>query len=144
MAAVNANVLRRLVEGADGIRGKDLFYEVRDEQLRSVPNRPESGEFVVVRTEFHGLGMRGTAKLGIQPPSEIPGKADAAFTTQSAFEKFVLPYYVRTRSIDELRLMLDRFYAPTVICAYHLPSSEIDTEDGTIFLLHANGDRELI
>ena len=90
--------------------------------------------------------MAGTAKLSVTPGDFPPAPpfVDAAFTTQSAFEKFVLPYYCRTRSMDELNDMANRFFKKTVVCAYHLPSSAIDESDGTLFLLHANGDKELI
>ena len=140
MAPLNANELRRVVEGADGIRGKNLIYAVDDERLKLVANPSRPGTFIVVRTDLKGEGgLNGTAKLGLTP-GKIPPQADAAFTTQSAFEKFVLPYYVRTRSIDELQDMAKRFYKETVICAFHLPSSEIDETEDDIFLLHRNGD----
>jgi len=146
---LTANELRRLVEGADGTRDVELTYAVENDGLRRLkPDRtePEVGKFIKVSTPFNGKGLRGTKQLTLTNgniPKNIPPGADAAFTTQSAFEKFVLPYYVRTRTIKELNNMAERFYKDGVICAYHDPSSEIDTiADGDIILLHADGRTE--
>lgn len=141
MAMQNANELRRLVEGADGIRGRDLTYAVQGERLEPVDSRTQPGNFIKVFTDFHGDGMRGAVNL-LLSRGNIPPTADAAFTTQSAFEKFVLPYYVRTRSIKELNQMAESFYKSGVLCAYHDPSSEIITVEGDIFLLHESGVSE--
>jgi hypothetical protein len=137
---MNANELRRAVEGADGTRGEDVHFTVENERLKRVPSPTEPGTFIVVRTDLKGDGgLNGSARLKVVPgtDTEIPEKADAVFTSQSAFEKFVLPYYVRTRSIEELQDLVGRFYKRTVKCAFHLPSSEIDEPD--LFLLHQNG-----
>ena len=146
---LTANELRRLVEGADGRRDKELTYAVENDGLRLLDDtrtQPDEGKFIKVFTDFNGPGLRGTKQLTLTNGNivnNIPPGADAAFTTQSAFEKFVLPYYVRTRNIKELNQMADRFYKSGVICAYHDPSSEIDTIiNGDIFLLHADGTVE--
>lgn len=141
----NANDLRRFAEAADSIRGKDFFVVVKNGQLEvSGSAAREEGASVAVRTDLRGEGgLNGTTKLSVTP-GEIPDVADAVFNTQAAFEKFVLPYYVRTRNIDELNAMVERFYKKTVKCAYHDPSSETRPGGGDIFLLHEDGRRELI
>ncbi len=138
-----ANELRRLVEGLDGTRGEDLFLALKDGRLVLETNRPESGAFFIVRTEFSGGdGLRGTETLSVTN-RDIPITADAAFTTQSAFEKFVLPYYVRTRTPKELQAMKDTAYQDDVGAVFHEPSSETGTTLG-LSVVKKNGDIEPI
>ena len=138
-----ANELRRLVEGLDGIRGKDLFVALKNGRLVLETERPTSGAFLIVRTEFSGGdGLRGTEALSVTN-GNIPREADAAFTTQSAYEKFVLPYYARTRTPTELQAMKDTAYADDVGAIYHEPSSETRTTLG-LFVVKKNGDIEPI
>lgn len=137
-----ANRLRRLAERLDGTRETDLFVETRDLAVSLIrPPRPHFD----ARTLWHGDGLRGTEKLSVTKGT-IPDTADAAFTTQSAFEKFVLPYYVRISTIDDLMGMLGTFYAADVICAYHDPSSETSTVpiDSGIVLLGKDGRKTFI
>ena len=139
MAVLNANNLRRVAEAVDSIRGKPFFLAVQNDQLVVEANEPAPGTFVRVRTDLRGEGgLSGTAILSATSV-RIPPEADAVFTTQAAFEKFVLPYYVRTRNIDELQDMVERFYKKRVTCAYHDPSSETRPGGGDIFLLHQDG-----
>ncbi len=118
-----ANDLRRFAEAADGTRDKELFFVIENGSFKQVERAPESGEYLTVKTEWKTGGLRGTNKLQIVG-GEILDKADAAFTSQSSLEKFVLPYYARSRSINELMVSMGKFYADDVICVYHEPGSD--------------------
>lgn len=51
-------------------------------------------------------------------------KCDAVFTTLSAVEKFLVPYYSRMRPLDRVLQMRDKFEGSKAsLLAFHLPSS---------------------
>ncbi len=57
-------------------------------------------------------------------------KADAAFWTESAIEKFMLPYYQRTLSPAAFQLLADAYYvedtADPILAFIHYPTSDYD------------------
>ena len=141
---LTANDLRRLAEGADGTRDKDLYFGVQNDSISRLPVKPPTGTYVTVHTGWNGPGLRGTEKVSVTN-CNVPDTADAAFTSQSAFEKFALPYYVRTKSIAELKDMLDKFYEEGVVCVYHEPSSESGAaKKSGLHILKADGSDSLI
>jgi hypothetical protein len=140
----DANEVRKLAEAADGTRGRDVFFVVDGDELKPATSRPGPGKGITVNTEFHGPGLRGAESLTVTHGT-IPPNADAAFTSQSAFEKFVLPYYIRTRSVDELKEMLTKAYAEGITCAFHDPDSETGTTGGTgLGLIKTDGTIDFI
>ena len=88
-----------------------------------------------VRTKLEGeQGLRGSGEIGITYNGKhIPvGQADAAFFTQSAVEKFVLPYYTRMKTPGQITALRTKLYAAEVVVALHDPPSimrGIDEED---------------
>ena len=140
--AHDANEVRRMAEAADGTREQDVYFTVVGDELSRTPTKPPAGKGITVKTTWHGPGLRGAASLSVSK-GEIPPGADAAFTTQSAFEKFVLAYYIRSKTLDELRTMMDRAYTQGVTAAFHDPSSETDTTSG-FGIVRADGTVEFI
>jgi hypothetical protein len=133
---ISATDLRLIAESADGTRGQDVYLEATPGTIRRI-QKPSAGKpavgksTVVVRTNWHGAGLRATGKISVTGCSKpVPSRADAVFTSQSSFEKFALPYYVRTKTLPELKKMLNKFYKRGVVCIYHEPESDSGTGGG--------------
>jgi hypothetical protein len=121
-----ANDLRQLAEEADGTRAKDLYIVIRKGELDLQTEKPAAGEaFVKVHTGWRRGGLRATAQLRVVKV-DIPKTADAVFSSQSAIEKFVIPYYSRSRTPTELQELLRKLYRQGKVAAFHLPGSIID------------------
>ena len=131
---ITANDLRWLAEKADGLREQHLALVTNDDGKLDVIKRDQlkPGQPVIldVETPDEGPGIPGDAKIRIEHRGVMYGagttldQADAVFVTQSAVEKFVLPYYMRFKSgaqVQALQNML--FRDPLVICAPHIPPS---------------------
>lgn len=56
---------------------------------------------------------------------------DAIFWSESAFDKFVAPYYVQVGDLYQAMLIRAMFLDPAVIAAIHIPGSEIIEGDGS-------------
>jgi len=110
LTTVTANDLRLAAEKADGFRGIPMALVPDEKRGVTVVTEEEakSGDkeiLVEILTPFEGGGVRGDAKVKLlhdnklYPTPEKPdtplASADAVFVTQSAVEKFVLPYYIR-------------------------------------------------
>ncbi|MEO7366877.1 MAG: hypothetical protein ABIZ36_02910 [Gemmatimonadaceae bacterium] len=134
---ISATDLRTIAENADGTRGEDVYIEAGPGTLKRIAKppagrKPATGRSIIVaRTEWNGNGLRGTGTISVTGcKDKVPKTADAVFTSQSSFEKFALPYYVRTMPIPELKKMLSRFYRKGVVCIYHEPGSDSHTASG--------------
>lgn len=124
MSHQNANDLRRLAETADGTREKEWYVVVRERKLVLQKEMPDSGEYAIVRTGWNGDGMHGGSEVRLSVTGgNVPEEADALFSSQSAIEKFVVPYYVRSLPLSDLKTELEKFYAEGVIAVYHDPGS---------------------
>src|SRR3954471_2011681 len=112
---VTANDLRWLGEEADGKRGDDYIVVWRhDDRLGrerlvlalvgSVEAQNNAAADIPVRTNFEGTGLTSHAKISITHNGrEVDiSKADCVFWTQSSFEKFVIPYYTRFKTPEEI------------------------------------------
>lgn len=139
MPRIESHKLRALAEAADGVRGNRVFLVHRAatdtfdivavvdnatdtvilecRTMNTMPNRPE-----VEKVDFK---VRG------KPPKELKGdKFDAVFWTESAVEKFVLPYYARLfgpESGTRINALLADFNQTDVAGVVHLPKSDSDT-----------------
>jgi hypothetical protein len=131
-----ANDLRRVAEKADGLRGQPLGLVVDGDgfpDVIPVEEAHKSGRTVLleIETPLVGDGMRGDAKMLVTLNGATYGgkgtdleTADAVFTSQAAVLKFVLPYYVRFKSGEELQELQDKLFKDKhVIAAVHLPTS---------------------
>lgn len=140
MPEINANLLRKLAERADSHRGKTV-YLVRNADDAAEPydvaDAPNVGPRVVV------LALRTTdAEPQFTPRvmpfvlSSIPAvrlrtlrnkglnDCDAIFTSLVAVEKFVVPYYARFSSPEDVKAMRDGFaQSASALAVTHVPDS---------------------
>jgi hypothetical protein len=147
----NANLLRRIAEHASGMRSLRLWYRVDGDDFTVHLSKP--GGAVVIPSETPEVGKRPDvtyAYIGIgEKPNyklmnlrEIPGHgtADAVFWSESAVEKFLIPYYASVAGAGAARAIcriLRSFYGTADGCAkaggsgwtdvfalVHIPTSE--------------------
>lgn len=129
---MTADELRWLAEEADGRRDEELAIVWSDEEKKHVllpvnDSRSKTAQ-VTLYTDYEGEGLRGGEDIclvhaGKRVPMPSGPAVDAYFLTQSAVEKFVLPYYTRMQSpwqIGDLRVKL---FKKGVIAAMHVPPS---------------------
>lgn len=133
---VTANELRWLGEEADGKRGDDhvLVWRKdkrgREKLALAVTGKLDPGDVPVeglsVKTEYEGGGLRGDAGIVLRIDGrdiDVSG-ADCVFVTQSAFAKFVIPYYTRFRSPRQIGDMKTEYFRDDYIAVAHFPPSE--------------------
>lgn len=102
----DANKLRWLGEAADGDRDKDCVVVWNGTKLQVVEKSKAGLKAplgISVRTNSHGPGMRGGKPIDIAYDGKsmrLKPEVDAIFLTQSAVEKFVIPYYTRMQSLE--------------------------------------------
>jgi hypothetical protein len=124
----DANELRRIAEEADGTREKTLALIVDNGNLALVPesNSNVGPSDIRIETPYSGAGMRSVGELLLKYQKKaltIPAEIDALFSSQSAVEKFVLPYYARMMSPDDLKRKRDELFAIDVVGVCHVPGS---------------------
>jgi len=126
--ALTANELRWLGEAADGDRDKDCTIVWVGDTLKVVERKEmKSGDEpsgIDVRTPWRGKGgMHGGISVqiifGTDKPRQLPANVDAIFLTQSAVEKFVLPYYMRMQDPEWVQQTRDGLYAEDIVAAVH-------------------------
>lgn len=128
MLTLSADQLRWLGEEADGRRQEDLALVVVEDRLMLLPTSDRRATNVIakVQTPLEGEGgMAGGGRIGISYNGralEVQG-ADAAFFSQSAVEKFVLPYYTRVASPAQIQALKNKLFAKGVVIAIHDPPS---------------------
>lgn len=128
---LTANDLRWLGEGADGDRDKDCVVAWVGNELKVVEKKssgPDEPLVLHVRTPSRGPGMRGGLKVSItfekDEPIPLDSTIDAIFLTQSAVEKFVLPYYMRMQDPEWIAETRDALYRKDIVATLHAsPSS---------------------
>src|SRR5438876_4889016 len=112
-----ANQLRWLGEEADGKRDGEYVVVWKKSSgftklglaPRGNPDGDEPARDIPVKTEFEGPGLRGEARIQVlydgkpvdlaRDDGSVP---DCIFVTQSAFDKFVIPYYTRFKHLPEI------------------------------------------
>ena len=131
---VTANQLRWLGEEADGKRDKDCVVVWRgtgDKEKLGIAERGKLGAderlvgSVDVRTDLEGPGLLGDATIQLLYNGQVIDVtgADAIFITQSAFGKFVIPYYTRFKSPAQIAAMKHNYFADDYIGVAHFPPS---------------------
>jgi hypothetical protein len=96
-----------------------------------------------VRTNFEGTGgLTSHAKISITHNGrEVDiSKADCVFWTQSSFEKFVIPYYTRFKTPEEIEAMKENYVKSGVVAMLHFPPSEDRAFPATPVCEDANGN----
>ena len=133
---ITANQLRELAEAADGTR-KTRMYVVEGNKRHPVKVDRNAGATTVLievetdeKEKFEPVVLSSTPVLGVytdEEGNEVEFKmsdCDAVFTTLSAVEKFLVPYYAKMRELKDVQTMRDNFAESTVTAAaFHLPSS---------------------
>lgn len=154
---LTANDVRRLAEALDGNRDAPVLVVLREGKLRWLPEgvKPQAGdqELFTVQTDNANPGRKQLEAVRLSPPVNLPGKADetddvvqafdALFWTEAAVTKFVLPYYLRfytPQEVNELWMAFlglrpdgSRDEESTVLAFGHLPYSEpwvVEPEEG--------------
>jgi hypothetical protein len=154
--SITANDLRFAGEEADSIRNQPAFLILGDDGKPHVVAQADLNgrtPLLQLSTESRGAGMRGNVKVqlvvdGKPYTKEIPhlDDADSVFLTQSAIDKFVLPYYMRFRSAGQVGAMENKlFNVQDVLAAFHIPGSVLfgfPPKIGVISLNRNTGDCE--
>lgn len=132
---LTANELRKLAEAADGIRDKTA-YVVWSGDEPQVKTKLDDGDELIVECETRNdaKGRAAFKSIVLDPPlidadgnaiKNIADKYDAMFWSEAAVEKFVIPYYARFKSPQDLTRILDAFNHPTTMAMIHPPASNI-------------------
>ena len=126
---LDAHTLRLLAEAADGRRGENyaIFHDGSGYAV-SPESRRDGTKLVSVRTAVRAPTRRKAERLvHIQPPGRettpLPDDVDAIFWSESAVEKFVLPYYQRLLSRREMNDLIDAHESADVIAILHIKPS---------------------
>ena len=146
-AALSANDLRALAEATDSIRNEDACV-VRNPDAGSTGRRfivvPKSAagnrtQILTLRTNDRNDQdkpvQREPVTLTADKPLEFVNgrvininQCDAIFTSLSAVEKFVVPYYARMRGLVECESMRGQFASDArAVAMLHLPGSVEET-----------------
>jgi hypothetical protein len=132
--SITANDLRFAGEEADSIRDQPAFLVLGDDgKPHTVAAEDLKGRTPLfeLATQTRGEGMLGNVKVqlivdGKPYTKKIPffEDADSVFLTQSAVDKFVLPYYMRFKSAGQVGAMENSlFNFKDVLAAFHIPGS---------------------
>lgn len=151
LPTLDANQLRWLAEKADGLRDEGDLAMVQDDDVGvDVVKESEVGtrrELFHLKTPSKGAGVPGNVKIQLTLGNRVYhatteyGDCDAVFVTQSAVEKFLLPYYMRFKSGAEVQAIQDMLFTNRhVIAGAHVaPSFGVgisDTHKLAIFGTH--------
>jgi hypothetical protein len=109
--------------------------------------------FFQLDTKTRGKGMLGNVKAqlivnGKPYTKNIPhfDEADSVFLTQSAIDKFVLPYYMRFKTAGQVGAIENKlFNVQDVLAAFHIPGSILfgfPPKIGVVTLNRSTGDFE--
>jgi len=132
---IASNFFRALAEAADAFRNTPAcLVETTDpnQPYQVIDRKDLKNETVVL--EFmttDNQPPRSVVQLcTVKPLTKEDGspfdinKCDAVFTTLSAVEKFLVPYYSRMRQLKRVEVMRDNFeLSQASLLAFHLPSS---------------------
>jgi len=129
---LDATVIRRAGEFADGRREEELvFAEGMDGEVIFTTADDAAANLLKVKlrvsTGFAQPGLRRKVRIFLLYDNKgllLDEGVDAVFLTQSAVEKFVLPYYTRTCQPKEIQALRDKLFDDAnCIAAPHVPPS---------------------
>jgi hypothetical protein len=140
---LDANDLRAFVETFDGTREVEWYIAeetvgakrrhtaVKKQDLKKgqtpvllvrARNKPR------VRPRLHELRVSTDPVVKLRDTDRTLAECDAIFTTLSALDKFVVPYYARLRPLADVEEMRREFANdPSILAAIHLPDSVEDS-----------------
>jgi hypothetical protein len=148
--AINANFLRKLAEHADGLRAERLRVVLSNEKKKS-SRKPiigpiDAAEYLFEMRTPHAnnkkMGRPASVKIGygvgkkplaIFPGSEKKPYFDSLFWTQSAIEKFVVPYYARIFTPTEMAKLRKAYTNENVVAIGHRYPTIYEEIDGSSF-----------
>jgi hypothetical protein len=134
LTAISAHEMQRLAEKASGLRTLDPVLVIDTSgNVDVVPQkekRDDQTALLKLVTSGSGPGLTRNPRIELVLDDVVVGKgseldqADAVFTSQSAVEKFVLPYYSHFKSPQEVEQIANTLFSnPLVIAGHHLPGS---------------------
>jgi hypothetical protein len=145
-AKLSANEFRALAEAIDSIRNEDACVVLNPDagttgrrftaMAKSAAEQKGLKPILTLRTnDTPGPIERAPLNLSTSQPLEFVGnkivninQCDAIFTSLSAVEKFVVPYYARMRGLAECEGMRLRFAQDSrAVALLHLPGSVEET-----------------
>lgn len=140
--SIDANELRALAEASDGLRNTDAYlveHPVGTDPAYSVMSKAEADAnnlrcVIKLRTEDKPkpitrdeVQLRSIKPIFCQGVEVDVNRFDAIFTSLSALEKFVVPYYARIKPLADCESFRSTFAEATMpVAALHLPSSVQD------------------
>lgn len=131
---LSANELRKLAEAVDGIRDTKA-YVVWGASGPEVKTSVTSADEVMAECETHNVvgGRPRFTSITTDPPvvdhsgravHDLASRCDAMFWSEAAVEKFVLPYYLRFRTVDDVNAIRSAFNSRAVYAIIHPPLSD--------------------
>lgn len=128
---LDSNQLRFLGEKADGYRDETVLLVTDGRTIDVVREADVHNRQVLAKlqTETRGPGVAGDARARIRWKGRTYGGkdldgADALFVSQSAIQKFLLPYYMRFNSGAEVQALENKLFNDRrVAAAFHIPPS---------------------
>jgi hypothetical protein len=151
---VDANMLRRIAEAADGLRGRTLALSLKA-PLRDggigfglvevdPASPPEPGEIRVQTPPGPGDAMRPAAVLLKHPRTgaliEVDtSRYDLVCWGAAAAEKFLLPYYGRFSSARELQTLREAIDSEEIMAIAHEQPTFFDVVTDRLLVLPAGG-----
>jgi len=124
-----------IAEAVDGVRDTKA-YVVWGRTGPEVRTQLEPGDDVMVECETDNAVKRRARLAAItldpavtdgagRPVTDIATRYDAMFWSESAVEKFVLPYYMRYRTPAEVGRIRGAFDHPSIYAMVHPPASGV-------------------
>lgn len=124
---VTAETLRLLAESVDGSRGETVYIVVRDGELKPVRRKNDGEEeLFLCETPLHRPQRPPVEHLRIRvrgKETSLHELCDSVFWTESAVEKFVVPYYAGVGGADAAMDVWTAFNDESVYALVHLPRS---------------------
>ena len=130
---MTANDLRKLAEAVDGIRDVPAYVVWGKDGPAVTEERPELEDVIFEcmtkntdpnRAKFRSITLDPpVVRSDGHPMTDIAAQFDAMFWSEAAVEKFVLPYYIRMGTPEEVSRIRKAFNHESVFAAIHMPDS---------------------
>src|SRR6185437_16205262 len=130
---MTAGDLRRLADAVDGVRDVPAYVVWGTQGAVVTEDRPPADEVVFEcltnntipqRTRLRSITLDPALVTSDgQPVTDVAARFDAAFWSEAAVEKFVLPYYTRMATVSEAARVRKAFNHTSVAAMLHMPDS---------------------
>jgi hypothetical protein len=146
----NARLLRRIAEAADGLREQEVWFvsDLKDSKLKEHKTNEGDAEALKKKHDTDTGSVDRHAVLGpcftvnkikktkvidvlwrVKGTRDAPTlepELDSLFWSESAIEKFLLPYYTSTQGLEAAQNIWKAFDDEKVLAIGHLPKSDSD------------------